>query len=203
MIVHLNLEKSVGSRILAQVVDSTALQKNTRLTEWVKLIFFKNTFKPMTCTIIPRPTDLSRFKLQAGVTLIELVISMVIISIAMVGVLSVMNLTVSHSADPLIQNQAVAIAESYLEEILLQSYLDDGESGETRATFDSVDDYNSLSDTGVHDQQGNLITTLANYNVLVSVSPVSLTGGISAKKVTVEVSGGGKTINLAGYRVNI
>ena len=36
----LNLKKSVGSRFLAQAIDSTALQKNTRLTEWVKLRFF-------------------------------------------------------------------------------------------------------------------------------------------------------------------
>ena len=31
------LKKSVGSRFLEQALDSTALQKNTRLTEWVKL----------------------------------------------------------------------------------------------------------------------------------------------------------------------
>ena len=36
----LNLEKSVGSRILAQALDSTTLQKNARLTERVKLRFF-------------------------------------------------------------------------------------------------------------------------------------------------------------------
>ncbi len=29
---NINLEKSVGSRILAQALDSTALQKNARLT---------------------------------------------------------------------------------------------------------------------------------------------------------------------------
>jgi len=58
----MNLEKSVGSRILAQALDSTALQKNTRLTEWVKLRFFQSTVKPIACTIIPRPTDLSRLK---------------------------------------------------------------------------------------------------------------------------------------------
>jgi len=34
------LEKSVGSRFLAQAIDSIALQKNARLTEWVRLRFF-------------------------------------------------------------------------------------------------------------------------------------------------------------------
>ncbi len=54
------LEKSVGSRVLAQAIDSTALQKNPHLTGMVKLRFFQSTVKPITSTIIPRPTDLSR-----------------------------------------------------------------------------------------------------------------------------------------------
>ena len=56
-----NLNKSVGSRLLAQALDSTALQKNTRLTEWVKLRFFQSTVKPTSCAIIPLPTDFFRF----------------------------------------------------------------------------------------------------------------------------------------------
>lgn len=39
-LVLMNLEKSVGSRFLAQAIDSIALQKNARLTEWVRLRFF-------------------------------------------------------------------------------------------------------------------------------------------------------------------
>ena len=58
----LNLEKSVGSWFLAQPLDSTALQKNARLTEWVRLRFFQSTVKPIACTIIPCPTDPSRLK---------------------------------------------------------------------------------------------------------------------------------------------
>ena len=38
--IDLPLVKSVGSRILAQAINSTAFQKNTHLTEWVKLRFF-------------------------------------------------------------------------------------------------------------------------------------------------------------------
>jgi len=61
-----NLEKSVGSRILAQPIDSTELQKNAHLTEWVRLRFFQSTVKPMDRTIISRPTDLSRFNLLSN-----------------------------------------------------------------------------------------------------------------------------------------
>jgi MSHA pilin protein MshD len=145
-----------------------------------------------------------RHRTQTGVTLVELILSLVIISIALSGVLTVMNQTVSHSADPVIQHQALAIAESYLEEILLQSYDDpDGTDGESnRILLDDVDDYNGLSDTGVHDQLDNLVTTLSSYNVSVAVSIVTLTGSVSAKKVTVTVSGKGTSLNLVGYRAD-
>ena len=142
---------------------------------------------------------------QSGVTLIELILSMVIISIALTGVFTVMNLTVSHSSDPVIRQQAVAIAESYLEEILLQSYDNPtgGYSGTARDQFDDVDDYDDLSDTGVHDQLGNPVATLTNYNVSVSVSPpVTLAGSVLAKKVTVSVTGVGTSLDLVAYRAD-
>ena len=144
-----------------------------------------------------------RHKQQKGVTLVELVLSIVIISVSLSGILSVMNLTIGHSADPMIQHQAVAIAESYLEEILVQSFNDpDGtEVGETRATFDDVDDYNGLSDAGARDQNGAVVSGLENYQVNVAVSSVTLTAGIPAKKAIVTVTWGGSfTITLAGYR---
>jgi len=143
--------------------------------------------------------------LQAGVTLVELILSMVIISIALTGIFTVMNLTVRHSADPVIQHQSISIAESYLEEILLQSYINPtgGYTGVDRSQFDDVDDYNGLSDTGVRDSLGNSVAILANYNVSVSVStPVTLTDGVLAKKITVSVSGIGNNLKLIGYRVN-
>jgi len=59
---------------------------------------------------------------QSGVTLVELILSMVIISIALTGVMTVMNLTVSHSADPVVNHQAVAIAEACMEEVLLEPF---------------------------------------------------------------------------------
>jgi MSHA pilin protein MshD len=40
---------------------------------------------------------------QRGATLIELIITIVIISVALTGVLSVMNLSTRYSADPVIQ----------------------------------------------------------------------------------------------------
>lgn len=139
---------------------------------------------------------------QSGVTLIELILSMLIISIALLGVLSVINLTVSHSANPVLQHQAVAIAESYLEEILLQAYA--GGSSSTRANYDDVDDYNGLSDIGVHDQDGNAVVGLSQYNVTVTVSAATgLSGGVNAKQISVTVNGPSvSNLRLVGYRAN-
>lgn len=59
-------------------------------------------------------------KRQAGITLIELVLYIVIVSVGIAGILSVMNVTTQHSADPMVRKQALAAAESLLEEILLK-----------------------------------------------------------------------------------
>ncbi len=59
---------------------------------------------------------------QHGLTLIELIMFIVILSVGVVGLLGVMNSTIKHSADPMIRKQALAIAESLLEEIELQPF---------------------------------------------------------------------------------
>ncbi|MCD6525958.1 MAG: prepilin-type N-terminal cleavage/methylation domain-containing protein [Desulfuromonas sp.] len=145
---------------------------------------------------------------ERGVTLVELVVAMVIISIAVSGVMMVMNYTVSHSADPVIQHQALAIAEAYLEEIQLQSYADpDGtNSGESRATFDNVDDYSGLVDSGAHDQNGGAIGGLEGYAVRVTVTDDVLGPGdaqVPAKKIEVQVQQLPVVdLSLVGYRAN-
>ena len=59
---------------------------------------------------------------QLGVTLVELVVFMVIVSVALVGVLKVLDITNRNSADPLVRKQALAIAESLLLEIQQQPF---------------------------------------------------------------------------------
>lgn len=122
---------------------------------------------------------------QRGVTLIELVISIVVISVAMAGVLLVMNQTTRHSADPMIEHQAVAVAEAYLEEALLKSFADPslppnpdagrvcpGPEG-ARSQYDNVCDYNGLDDNGARDQLGNAVAGLGGYRVRVGVDCAS------------------------------
>lgn len=148
---------------------------------------------------------LDSLRQQRGVTLIELIVAMLVISVAMVGVLMVMNYTVSRSADPVIQHQALAIAEAYLEEIQLKAYSDpDGSSGESRANYDDVDDYDGLNDDPPLDQSGTEITALAGYRVSVSVRPHSFGPAgtqVAGKKITVRVQRGSEVdLTLVGYR---
>ena len=139
-----------------------------------------------------------------GATLVELIITIVIISVALTGILSVVNLTVNHSADPLVQRQAIAIAESYIEEISLLPITDPNgsNSGETRASFDNVDDYDGLSDSGAKDQNGTAIAGLENYTVTVAIADTTVSA-VTMKGITVTVARTGTdTISLTGYRAN-
>lgn len=59
---------------------------------------------------------------QRGFTLIELVVFLVVISIAVVGLVAVMTRTTSSSADPQLRKQALVLAESMLEEVQLARF---------------------------------------------------------------------------------
>lgn len=59
---------------------------------------------------------------QRGISLVELIMFIVIVSVALAGILLVMNVTTKSSADPLVHKQALAIAESLLEEIELMPF---------------------------------------------------------------------------------
>lgn len=59
---------------------------------------------------------------ERGVSLVELIVFIVVLSVAVAGVLVAMSIATRASADPMIQKQALAIAEAYLEEVQLQPF---------------------------------------------------------------------------------
>jgi len=61
-------------------------------------------------------------RVQRGVSLIEQIVFIVVVSVAVAGVLAALNLSTRASADPMIQKQALAIAEALLEEVQLQPF---------------------------------------------------------------------------------
>lgn len=159
---------------------------------------------------------------QAGVTLIELVLFIVIVGVAVAAILGVMSLTTSNSADPQLRKQALAIAEGMLEEIegarFTYCAVDDPaaetatsvagcataeapgiQGGTTQRPYDNVNDYNQTKPY-TSDVAGNPFP--AGYVVNVLVSPVTTLGanpipihkppGFVALRITVTVAYGNK-----------
>lgn len=145
-----------------------------------------------------------------GASLIEVIVFIVIIGIAVGGVMMMFANTTRASADPLIRKQALAIAESLLEEIRLMPFTfcdpDDAnattatsaagcastpeamgpEAGETRYSattpFDNVNDYNGFTMAGgILDITGTAIAGLGAYNAAIAVTPLAF-GGIAASE---------------------
>ncbi|MBA4094768.1 MAG: MSHA biogenesis protein MshD [Candidatus Accumulibacter sp.] len=54
---------------------------------------------------------------QAGLTLVEMIMFILIVGVALAGIIGVLNLTTKASADPLRRKQALMIAEGLLEEV--------------------------------------------------------------------------------------
>lgn len=136
-----------------------------------------------------------------GFTLIELIIFIVVVGAGLAGILSVSTNVVKSSADPMVRKQAMALADSILEEVVQKEYEDpDGVSGEsTRDTMDDVDDYNGKTKALFVDWP----VTLGSYLVAIQVDPPSPLGSspaIDAKRVTVKVTGGNNEIIMTGYR---
>lgn len=84
--------------------------------------------------------DGGRRRALRGISLIELVVFIAIVAISVTGILSVFTYTTRHSSDPLAQKQALAIAESLLEEVLLMPF-----------TYCDPDDPNASTATGPGD----------------------------------------------------
>lgn len=166
---------------------------------------------------------------QHGLSLIELIMFIVIVGAALAGVLTVFNVTIRHSGDPMIRKQALAVAEAVLEEVILQPFTwcdpDDtaaatatayadcsvataaqntatAKAGETRGgatPLDNVFDYNGEA-ISTNIAGGGATLYVAN----VTVAPAALNDITAASDaallITVTVASGSETIQLQGYR---
>lgn len=138
--------------------------------------------------------------LQRGFTLIELIIFIVIVSVGLAGILLVMNTVVKSSADPIVRKQALALADSIVEEIMLKAYAHDANTaaGTDRTTYDNVDDYNGLTQTSFSDWPSELSV----YSVAIVVTAPLDLSGVAMKKITVTVSRQGESVTMTAYRAN-
>ena len=146
---------------------------------------------------------------ERGLSLIELLVFIVVVGVAVTGVVSVFSLNARSSADPVVRKQAVAIAESLLEEVLAKPYTycdpDDAnaetatsptdcatmpetamapEADETRYSnltpYDNVNDYNGFSMVGIQDLTGATVDGLNAYSASIQVQSAGAFNAIPA-----------------------
>ncbi len=138
----------------------------------------------------------SSLKASQGFTLIEMVIAIVVLAAAVSGILFSFTANIGRSADPMIQQQAIIIAQGYLEEAVLKAY-NDPDGGETssceeaaRIQYDDVADYDCINDAaGAIDQFGGSLAGLSNYNIAVNVSTVNIGApAVTARRIDVIVT---------------
>lgn len=149
------------------------------------------------------PIELPRF--QHGLTLIELIVFIVIVGAALAGVLSVFNVTMRHSADPLVRKQALAVAESLLEEIEARPFNCPPDAScvpvtvANRAQTHAVGDYAGFAMNGISGIDGAAIPALATYNAVVAVAAVALNGA-HGMEIVVTVTNGPESVVVTGWR---
>lgn len=142
---------------------------------------------------------------QRGITLVELISTIVILAVALSGITIALSGGIGRSADIMTDTRAVALAQSYLEEITGKRFdnasnprgippcwaactdevnfgPDGGESG--RPDYDDVDDFHGLDEgwqsvTGdpLRDPEGNTRTGYENFRVRVTVRYVNVAAG--------------------------
>lgn len=145
---------------------------------------------------------------MAGVTLVELIIAIVIVAAVVGGLASVLAGVSRASADPVVQRQMLAIAESMMEEVMLKPYAQgSGQGG--RAQFDDIWDFNGYSAKPVTDIDGTPLPGLDRYAVSVSVDALGASGlaGIGtagdAARIRVTVRNGDDSLTLTGWRTRL
>ena len=136
---------------------------------------------------------------QHGVTLVEMIMFMVIISIALAGILQVMRMTTANSADPLRRKQALMIAEALLEEVR--------QSGFTYCdpTSNNADTAASTAECTVKENWGNEVAgALRPYdNVNDYVTASGTPNAAFNNGGTALVDALGRPLDLAGYAATV
>lgn len=154
-----------------------------------------------TDTHVPHPWQ-SR---QRGLTLIELIMFIVIVSTGIVGILAVMNQVVKSSADPMVAKQAVAFADAVLEEVLAKAFQDpDGAPNKeaSRTLWDDVTDYNGETIQGTALLTGADTALLNGYSAVAAVTDVTVSGTAMRRVTVTATAPGGSTYAVSGYRAN-
>jgi len=140
---------------------------------------------------------------QRGLTLIELIISLVLAGIVLGTIWSAWALLARNSVEPSVARQSLAIAQSLLREIELQPLPGTAVAASSpgRTGLASIADYNGLTMNGIVDAEGTAVPGLSGYSATVHVTAQALAGVDSGFWVEVDVTGpGGQALSLAQWR---
>ena len=143
---------------------------------------------------------MSRRRSQRGMTLIEVVVSIVVIGLAGAALVGTLSYLAGTGNKSMLQTQAQSIADAYLNEILGKAFVDPNVDGEgSRDLYDDIDDYAGLSGLAT-DERGN---AAGNFQVSVAVVPGTL-GGLPAadvRRIDVTVTfGNNDSVIASGYK---
>lgn len=165
-----------------------------------------------------------------GFTLIEVVIFLVVSSIALVGVLALYQQAVARSADAIVSKQASTAAYALLEEIQAMpfTYCDINDPAASTATssagcsiaqglipaagkargslsapFSNVGDYGGYAESGIADINGNAAPGLSKYRMSVALSNVAVGAAAPADAIRIDITieGPSGPQVVSGYRI--
>jgi MSHA pilin protein MshD len=142
---------------------------------------------------------------ERGFTLIDLILVIIIVAIAIPPMLALFIQMVSGSTFGVTVSRANALASTLREEIQSKKWDESApppslilgpETGESRAIFDDVDDFDGLDESPPRDSQGAILAGFTGFRQQVSVCYVTNTdfdtcigGPTMYKQVTVTVTG--------------
>lgn len=168
---------------------------------------------------------------QAGFTLIETIIVVVLLGVMMAGMTALFVENVGKSHQPYLRQRALAVADAFMDEILRKRWDDNtplgggcvntgsgscpagpaaagiGTEEGARSNYDDIDDYNIITaQSPPQDSAGNAMAGYNGFSVSVTVDQPGAWNGVAAadvKRIQVQVTSNiGETITLAAYRVN-
>ena len=147
-----------------------------------------------------------------GLTLVELIVFIVVVSVGLAGILVVINLTVKSSADPIQRKQAISLAESILEEVLTKDATAtlpevNFNTCPNRTSYVGVRDYTCFDGAPATAVIAGSTTlgaapdpALAALSATVAVADITVSGQ-ALVRVTVRVSGSvDGPVEIVGYR---
>jgi MSHA pilin protein MshD len=159
----------------------------------------------------------STTRISRGFTLVEACISVVIVAMMMVAAVGAIGTSARLRLTQKQQYQGQALTKQLLDEIMQTRYVDEGavplfgpELGETRSTYNDVDDYNGLSQSPPANRDGTAVPGYTGWTRSVQVfwadptNPANTTltdSGLKRVVVTV-TSPSGRVTKLTALRSN-